>query len=141
MPDNPRSLHRHPPARWVNGSAWLTEALLEIANWGTRGLEYAGPARRALLRLEAEPFHPKSWRPSVLAIRPGRWSGAQRTAEFWKFSRAKTLVFFCNGPWCGQSPTNIRSLLRIGYPPSKLKWYRGGMQDWEILGLTTVKDN
>jgi rhodanese-related sulfurtransferase len=64
--------------------------------------------------------------------------GAQRTAEFWNFSRAKTLVLFCNGAWCGQSPTNIRSLLRIGYPPSKIKWYRGGMQDWETMGLTTV---
>ena len=65
--------------------------------------------------------------------------GAERTAEFWRFDRAKTLVLFCNGPWCGQSPTNIRGLMRIGYPPSKLKWYRGGMQAWETLGLTTVK--
>jgi amino acid transporter len=39
-------------------------------------------ARRALLRLEREPFHPKSWRPALLAIRPGRWSGALRTAEY-----------------------------------------------------------
>jgi hypothetical protein len=30
------------------------------------------------------------------------------------------------------------NLLKFGYPPHKLKWYRGGMQDWEILGLTTV---
>ena len=45
---------------------------------------------------------------------------------------------FCNGMWCGQSPANIRTLLRFGYPADKLKWYRGGMQDWEILGLTTV---
>ena len=51
---------------------------------------------------------------------------------------AKTLVMFCNGMWCGQSPANIRTLLRFGYPADKLKWYRGGMQDWEILGLTTV---
>ncbi len=65
--------------------------------------------------------------------------GAERTAEFWNFRHAKTLVLFCNGAWCGQSPTNIRSLMRIGYPPSKLKWYRGGMQAWETLGLTTVK--
>lgn len=64
--------------------------------------------------------------------------GATRTAEFWNFRDAKTLVMFCNGPWCGQSPTNIRGLLRLGYPPSKLKWYRGGMQAWETLGLTTV---
>lgn len=39
-------------------------------------------ARRALLQLEQEPFHPKSWRPSLLAIRPGRWSSALRTAEY-----------------------------------------------------------
>lgn len=66
--------------------------------------------------------------------------GAQRTREgqFWNFRPARTLVLFCNGMWCGQAPTNIRSLLRIGYPPSKLKWYRGGMQDWETLGFTKV---
>ena len=67
--------------------------------------------------------------------------GAFRSSELWKFSGAKTLVLFCNGPWCGQSPSNIKSLLRIGYPPEKLKWYRGGMQDWMNLGLTTVKSN
>jgi rhodanese-related sulfurtransferase len=64
--------------------------------------------------------------------------GAERTEQFWNYRWAKTLVLFCNGAWCGQSPTNIRALLRIGYPPSKIKWYRGGMQAWEILGLTTV---
>ena len=55
------------------------------------------------------------------------------------FKNAKTLVMYCNGMWCGQSPTNIKSLLAIGYPADRIKWYRGGMQDWEILGLTTVK--
>lgn len=64
--------------------------------------------------------------------------GAIRQVELWDFSNAKTLVFFCNGAWCGQSPTNIRTLLTLGYPPEKLKWYRGGMQSWEQLGFTTV---
>ncbi len=57
----------------------------------------------------------------------------------WDFSVAKTLVMFCNGPWCGQSPTNIQALLQLGYPPNKIKWYRGGVQAWEQFGLTTVK--
>ena len=57
----------------------------------------------------------------------------------WNFSNVKTLVLFCNGMWCGQSPSNIKTLLRFGYPAEKLKWYRGGMQNWEILGLTVVK--
>lgn len=64
--------------------------------------------------------------------------GAKRTDQLWNFRHAKTLVMFCNGAWCGQSPTNIRSLMRMGYPASRLKWYRGGMQAWETLGLTTV---
>ncbi|HSR63720.1 MAG TPA: rhodanese-like domain-containing protein [Gammaproteobacteria bacterium] len=57
----------------------------------------------------------------------------------WDFSAAKTLVLFCNGLWCGQSPSNIKSLLTFGYPASKIKWYRGGMQSWELLGFTVVK--
>ncbi|MCK5876638.1 MAG: rhodanese-like domain-containing protein [Candidatus Marithrix sp.] len=56
------------------------------------------------------------------------------------FKNAKTLVIFCNGPWCNKSHDNIVTLLEFGYPPEKLKWYRGGMQDWEAFGLTTVKD-
>ena len=59
--------------------------------------------------------------------------------ELMDFSNCKTAVLFCNGMWCGQSPNNIRNLLKFGYPAHKIKWYRGGMQDWEILGLTTVK--
>ncbi len=55
------------------------------------------------------------------------------------FSDAKTAVLFCNGMWCGQSPNNIKNLLKFGYPAHKIKWYRGGMQDWEILGLSTAK--
>lgn len=54
------------------------------------------------------------------------------------FSKARTLVMFCNGMWCGQSPNNIKNLLKFGYPAHKIKWYRGGMQNWEILGLSTV---
>lgn len=66
--------------------------------------------------------------------------GAKKLADGkWDFSGAKTLVLFCNGPWCPQSPNDIKTLLKLGYPGDKLKWYRGGMQSWEILGLTTVR--
>ena len=67
--------------------------------------------------------------------------GATHEDEKWDFTNAKTLVFFCNGMWCGQSPRNIYSLLELGYPAEKLKWYRGGMQTWHVLGLSTVKPN
>ncbi|MFQ3667228.1 MAG: rhodanese-like domain-containing protein [Sphingomonadaceae bacterium] len=64
--------------------------------------------------------------------------GAVHEGALWNFENAKTLVFYCNGPWCGQSPTNIKQLMALGYPPHKLKWYRGGMQDWKMLGLSTA---
>ena len=56
-----------------------------------------------------------------------------------KFENAKILVMYCNGIWCGQSPTAINKLLRFGYPAAKIKYFRGGMQNWESLGLTVVK--
>lgn len=59
--------------------------------------------------------------------------------DFYNFSQAKTLVLFCNGPWCGQSPTNIRTLANLGYPAERMKWYRGGMQLWHLLGLTVIR--
>lgn len=59
--------------------------------------------------------------------------------DFYDFSQARTLVFFCNGPWCGQSPTNIRTLMHLGYPADRLKWYRGGMQLWHLFGFTVIR--
>lgn len=61
------------------------------------------------------------------------------TSEVFDYSRAKTLLLFCNGMWCGQSPASIRALLKFGYPAGKIKWYRDGMQAWEILGFNTAK--
>lgn len=74
---------------------------------------------------------------SILEILEDQF-GVTESEGLLNFSKAKTLVMFCNGMWCGQSPNNIKNLLKIGYPAHKIKWYRGGMQDWEILGLSTV---
>jgi rhodanese-related sulfurtransferase len=57
----------------------------------------------------------------------------------WDFGEAKTLILFCNGIWCPQSTANLQALANLGYPVHKLKWYRGGMQDWVSVGLTSVK--
>lgn len=56
----------------------------------------------------------------------------------WDFTHAKTILLYCNGAWCGQSPTAINALIDLGYPKSKMKYYRGGMQSWQLLGLTTI---
>ena len=48
------------------------------------------------------------------------------------------VVLFCNGPWCGQSPTAARRMIEVGYPAEKIYYYRGGMQNWNMLGLTVM---
>ncbi len=55
------------------------------------------------------------------------------------FTKAKTITIFCNGPWCSQSVAMIIALLEIGYPPEKIKWYRGGMQTWLAAGMTSTR--
>lgn len=66
------------------------------------------------------------------------WVDSGDKNELWDFSAAKDLVFWCNGPACGQSPRAIRGLLETGYPSHRIKYYRGGMQMWQLWGLTTV---
>ena len=61
------------------------------------------------------------------------------TSKVFDFTDAKTLVMFCNGMWCGQSPASIAALRKFGYPADRIKYFRGGMQTWEILGLSTAK--
>lgn len=55
------------------------------------------------------------------------------------FSQAKTILFFCNGVWCRQSPQMIEALLELGYPAKNMKWYRGGMQSWLSVGMTSTR--
>ena len=67
----------------------------------------------------------------------GLFDGDEKT-DTWDFSEARQLLLWCNGPWYGQSPRAIRALISLGYPVEKLHYYRGGMQMWQSLGLSTV---
>jgi len=62
----------------------------------------------------------------------------EKSSSEFDFTDAETLLFYCNGAWCGQSPTAINALIDLGYPKNKMKYYRGGMQAWQLLGLTTI---
>ncbi|MBF0134957.1 MAG: rhodanese-like domain-containing protein [Magnetococcus sp. DMHC-1] len=46
----------------------------------------------------------------------------------------KDVIAFCNGWWCGQSPTGIKAMETLGYK-GKIYWFRGGNQDWVDAGL------
>jgi rhodanese-related sulfurtransferase len=56
----------------------------------------------------------------------------------WDCQNAKRVALFCNGIWCGQSPTAIRNMIEAGYPANRIFYYRGGMQVWRSLGLTVT---
>lgn len=87
--------------------------------------------------------------PFIYFTEAGKWEkekqaamklfGIANTKEGYDFTNAKTVLFFCNGIWCRQSPQMIEALLSIGYPPAKIKWYRGGLQSWLSVGLTSTR--
>ena len=64
--------------------------------------------------------------------------GCEPDFDGWDCTEAETVALFCNGPWCGQSPTAIRNMIEAGYPPERIRYYRGGMQVWRLLGLTVT---
>jgi len=64
--------------------------------------------------------------------------GDKSATSGWDFTNAKHILLWCNGMWCGQSPRAIHNLLDLGYPAEKIYYYRGGMQAWQILGLSVV---
>ncbi len=64
--------------------------------------------------------------------------GCEPDFEGWDCSNAREVALFCNGIWCGQSPTAIRNMIEAGYPPERISYYRGGMQVWRLLGLTVT---
>ena len=55
------------------------------------------------------------------------------------FSQAKEAIIYCNAAWCTQSDKAIKELIKLGYPKKKLKWYRGGLQDWMSMGFSVVR--
>jgi len=64
--------------------------------------------------------------------------GGKKEENKWNFEAAQSLLIFDNGPWCQQGLRAMQNLVKIGYPKSKILYYRGGMQYWQILGLTTT---
>ena len=63
----------------------------------------------------------------------------KKQSSGWDCSAANDVYGFCNGPVCPQSPMAMKAMVRDGFPAEKIFYYRGGMLDWEALGLTTVE--
>ncbi len=67
--------------------------------------------------------------------------GVEKKEGKWDFSKAQKLVVFDNGPWDQQATRAMQHLVEIGYPKDKIKYYRGGMQYWQILGLKVLNQD
>ena len=52
------------------------------------------------------------------------------TGDVFDFRNAKTLVMYCNGNWCAQSPTAIKRLLQMGYPA--LPWWNAKLDGFRF---------
>ena len=58
----------------------------------------------------------------------------------WDGDDALELAVYCHGLWCSLAPKFINLMTKYGYPTDKIKYYRGGMQMWKILGFTTIEE-
>lgn len=111
----------------ANGRGVLIDA--RIPSWFEKGtIPGAINIPFTLLSADDNPYMDK-----ILTILGATKAGAQ-----WDFANARKLMLFCNGPWCDQSPRAIKGLIAAGYPADKLLYYRGGMQNWQMLGLTVA---
>ena len=64
--------------------------------------------------------------------------GCEIDFDGWDCAGALRVALFCNGLWCGQSPSAIRRMIEAGYPADRINYYRGGMQSWRVLGLSVT---
>ncbi|KIN74770.1 rhodanese-like domain-containing protein [Sulfitobacter guttiformis] len=62
--------------------------------------------------------------------------GARAFQDVFNFADAQNLVIFDSGPTQNDAGVLIAHLLEAGYPPDKIRYYRGGMQVWSVVGLT-----
>lgn len=65
--------------------------------------------------------------------------GCTKDGNKFKCDKPKKVVGFCNGPVCPQSPMAMKAMIREGFPADSIYYYRGGMHDWDSLGLTSLE--
>lgn len=63
--------------------------------------------------------------------------GARQFEGVYNFADAIPLVVFDNGPTDDAAAAMVVALVDLGYPVDRIEYYRGGVQVWAALGLTT----
>lgn len=62
--------------------------------------------------------------------------GARAFEGVFNFADARELLIYDQGPSSDDAGQLVRNLLAAGYPIEKIKYYRGGMQVWSVLGFS-----
>lgn len=62
--------------------------------------------------------------------------GAAETAVGLDFATARPLTLYGAGPGRAEATEAVRALVQAGFPAGKLRFFRGGMQEWLQFGLT-----
>lgn len=61
----------------------------------------------------------------------------EKVKKEWSFKKAQSLLIFGDSATTSEASATIKKLLELGYPSSKLLYYRAGIVSWKALGLTT----
>lgn len=62
--------------------------------------------------------------------------GAREFDGLYNFADARQLLVYDNGPASNDAGLLVANLLAAGYPAELIRYYRGGMQVWAVLGLS-----
>ncbi|MGJ8627040.1 MAG: rhodanese-like domain-containing protein [Sulfitobacter sp.] len=65
--------------------------------------------------------------------------GARELDGVFNFSDARELLVYDKGPSADDAGQLIKNLLTEGYPREKIRYYRGGMQVWSVLGFSIAE--
>jgi len=104
------------------GKGVVTVAELEVIEQFERGLP--------VVDTRTAPAYARSTIPGARNLPHGQ--AVERIDEL---ARDRVTILFCNGPQCAATPEAVEALLAAGYPGGALAYYRGGLHDWQTLGL------
>jgi len=62
----------------------------------------------------------------------------KQSKERWYFKDTPSLLIFGQNASSSGASSSIKKLIELGYPKAKLLYYRGGIDSWKAMGLTTI---
>ena len=120
-------LHRGLRVLEILGAAETPMSLSEIA----RAMELSrSSAYRLVYTLRHMEFIQEAEQANTFTL------GARVLNGVYNFSDARELLVYDAGPSSDDAGELVRNLLAAGYPREMIRYYRGGMQVWSVLGFS-----